>query len=458
MTITIELNDLTNLQNETTAITLLNQNSETIEGGFTTALNTTGDQMLGTLDMNSNQIVNLPSPATAQSPLRLTDLNTFIGGGTITNIPSGGVTGEALVKKSNANYDTEWSPNTADITSGTNIVTSGANPTVISTSTSPNFQTLTVTSAYVGSSGGIGGGVFITHLGTNENLSIQANLNATSGFAITSIKDDNTTLAAVELNASQVYLSSTTPLAALGGITTTNITASTITATTVTAAVPAGTLTGTTLASGVIVSSLTSLGVVTSLTAGTVTVTGNLTATGNITGVTGNITSLTAGAATITGTVTSAGIIFSGTTGIAGVTGGVNSITGNVGEYVSTTINSSASGVLTSGVPVTIASIVLTSGDWDVVGSIGFSGSAATNVTYFQGSINTVSSTMAGAPLNVGIPVSGTPFANITQLCVLVPAVRASLSASTTYYLVGQAGFSIGPLNAFGNINARRRR
>lgn len=134
MTITIELNDLVNLQNETSAVNQINQNSETIEGGFTTALNTTGDQMLGTLDMNSNQIINLPTPATAQSALRLTDLNSFVGGGTVTNIPSGGSAGDSLVKKSNSNYDIEWSPNTSDISAGTGLTASGSNPTVVSIS------------------------------------------------------------------------------------------------------------------------------------------------------------------------------------------------------------------------------------------------------------------------------------------------------------------------------------
>ncbi len=61
MTITIELNDLANLQNETTAITQINQNSETIEVAFVSALNTSGDKMLGNLDMNGNQILNLGS-------------------------------------------------------------------------------------------------------------------------------------------------------------------------------------------------------------------------------------------------------------------------------------------------------------------------------------------------------------------------------------------------------------
>jgi hypothetical protein len=83
MTINISLSNLANLQNETTAISTINANSATIAGGFTTALNTTGDQMQGTLDMNSNQIINLPSPGTANSPMRLQDFTYIQGGGTV---------------------------------------------------------------------------------------------------------------------------------------------------------------------------------------------------------------------------------------------------------------------------------------------------------------------------------------------------------------------------------------
>lgn len=130
MTINVSLNNLTSLQNENTAVTQINQNSSLIEGGFTTALNTTGDQMEGTLDMNSNNIINLPVPATANSPLRLQDLNTFIGGGTIASIPSGGSTGDVLVKESGANFNVGWAAN-ANISAGTGISISGSNPVTV---------------------------------------------------------------------------------------------------------------------------------------------------------------------------------------------------------------------------------------------------------------------------------------------------------------------------------------
>jgi hypothetical protein len=133
MTIEVNLNNLVNLQNENTAITQINQNSSLIEGAFTTALNTTGDQMQGNLDMNSFNILNLPSPASANSPVRLTDMVSFAGGGSITTIPAGGSTDQVLSKHSNTSYDVQWVSVSSEVLGSTNIVVSGSSPITIST-------------------------------------------------------------------------------------------------------------------------------------------------------------------------------------------------------------------------------------------------------------------------------------------------------------------------------------
>jgi len=107
----ITLNDVGNLIDATTAQTTINNNNTIIENAFdnTLSLNgTTPNQMLNSLDMNSQQMINLPNPATGNSPLRLQDLSTFVGGGTVSNIPIGGTTGQVLKKNSNTNYDIGW--------------------------------------------------------------------------------------------------------------------------------------------------------------------------------------------------------------------------------------------------------------------------------------------------------------------------------------------------------------
>lgn len=94
-----------------TAIAPINDNNNSIVVAIENTLSRDGtspNQMAASLDMNSNQILNLPQPATANSPLRLQDLNDFVGGGTVTNIPAGGAAGAPLIKSSGTDYDVEW--------------------------------------------------------------------------------------------------------------------------------------------------------------------------------------------------------------------------------------------------------------------------------------------------------------------------------------------------------------
>lgn len=58
MTISVSLTQLANLENQTTAVTAINNNSDAIVTGFDSALNTAGDTMAGNLNMNGNQILN----------------------------------------------------------------------------------------------------------------------------------------------------------------------------------------------------------------------------------------------------------------------------------------------------------------------------------------------------------------------------------------------------------------
>ena len=147
----VTLNDVGSLIDATTAQTTINNNSAIIEDAFDNTLSLDGtapNQMQDALDMNSNQIVNLPNPATNTSPLRLQDLVTFVGGGTVTNIPSGGTTGQVLKKNSNANYDIGFS----------NSVTSVglALPADLTVTNSPVTTTGTLTGAWVTTPTGTG--------------------------------------------------------------------------------------------------------------------------------------------------------------------------------------------------------------------------------------------------------------------------------------------------------------
>lgn len=77
MSETVTLAPLTSLTNDTSAIATINSNSQLIETAFADCLSLSGSSpnaMQNNLDMNNNQILNLPSPATINSPARLIDI------------------------------------------------------------------------------------------------------------------------------------------------------------------------------------------------------------------------------------------------------------------------------------------------------------------------------------------------------------------------------------------------
>jgi Pectate lyase superfamily protein len=73
----ITLSNVVTFQNDTTAVNTVNNNNATITTAFQDVLSLSGkspNQMQSALDMNSNQIINLPPPATTNSPARLVDV------------------------------------------------------------------------------------------------------------------------------------------------------------------------------------------------------------------------------------------------------------------------------------------------------------------------------------------------------------------------------------------------
>lgn len=133
----ITLNNVGSLIDATTAQTTINNNSAVVQTAFDNTLSRDGtspNQMGSNIDMNSNRIVNLTNALSAQEPVTLQQLNTLIGGGTITTggVPNGGVTNAALIKQSATNQDTKWSTPT-----GTGNSVYSTSPTI----TSPTLVT-----------------------------------------------------------------------------------------------------------------------------------------------------------------------------------------------------------------------------------------------------------------------------------------------------------------------------
>lgn len=110
----ITLTPLANLQNETTAVNAINANTVAIEAAVDNTLSRDGtapNAMGANLDMNSYPIVNLPLPTSNYEPLRVIDRTTLNAGVpiTVSTLPVGGTSGQALVKNSATNYDVTWS-------------------------------------------------------------------------------------------------------------------------------------------------------------------------------------------------------------------------------------------------------------------------------------------------------------------------------------------------------------
>jgi len=132
----IDLQNIASLNNKQSTLNILNNNSAEVEAKSDTFLSRVGtspNQMEADIDMNSQRIINLPEPATGDEPVRLQDLATIIGEGTITN-----------GAPPNASYITVGS--NVDLTNervltagnGINIVDGGANGAV-TLSTDPLF-------------------------------------------------------------------------------------------------------------------------------------------------------------------------------------------------------------------------------------------------------------------------------------------------------------------------------
>lgn len=78
----LTLSDVGDLRNSTTAKNTINANSALIETAFDNTLSrdgTTPNTMSSNLDMNSFRVMNLPTPATANEPLRLADITAVDG-------------------------------------------------------------------------------------------------------------------------------------------------------------------------------------------------------------------------------------------------------------------------------------------------------------------------------------------------------------------------------------------
>jgi hypothetical protein len=137
----------------------------------------------------------------------------------------------------------------------------------------------------------------------------------------------------------------------------------------------------------------------------------------------------------------------------AGTTTNDNAPAGGVGEYIEAVVLTGSAVTLTTMTPANVASISLTAGDWDVSGTVQTVAGGTTVTQYLIVSVGATSATVVAPFMEISS-------ANAAGGSVGLPSqlTRVSIAATTTIYLVAQAGFTISTLKAFGTIRARRMR
>jgi len=148
----------------------------------------------------------------------------------------------------------------------------------------------------------------------------------------------------------------------------------------------------------------------------------------------------------------------SGAVAIRGTQTNDAAIAGNVGEYITGTQTTPQA--LTSATALSIASVTLTAGDWDVQGIIQFGGAITTTQTLFVAWVGTAVNTLdQSMPVSTTLAGYGLAAHNFSAIHALVtPVARFSLASTTVVFVSAWCTFGTSTENAKGFIWARRKR
>lgn len=142
-------------------------------------------------------------------------------------------------------------------------------------------------------------------------------------------------------------------------------------------------------------------------------------------------------------------------TQLPGLTSGIAPIAGSIGEQLISSVAIGSLVSLTDATAANLTSLSLTAGVWDVtmIGIYGFT--VPTAGQYFIASISPTSATLSSNDGNSRVSANVNTGWIVSQALVL-PAVRVTLSATTTYYAVAFASFAAGTANIYGRLSAVR--
>src|SRR5208337_1443629 len=245
-------------------------------------------------------------------------------------------------------------------------------------------------------------------------------------------------------------------------------------------AAPAGSLSGATINATVVTSSLTSVGTLTGGSTGagftialtTSTLTGNIPCARNDGPYTGDITKTQGSCATTvssiagtavgapTGTATT-GVVLAGTPtittpNIVGQAGGNAPATGSLGEYLSTSVATSAVS-LTTATPKDIGTLVISAGYWLCSANVSLAPASGTTTTVLAMGVSTTINTLPTAPAGGAFAQVATGTGLTTTANSLnTGAFLENVGVSTTLHLVGLAYFATSTMTAGGFIGCMR--
>lgn len=136
-----------------------------------------------------------------------------------------------------------------------------------------------------------------------------------------------------------------------------------------------------------------------------------------------------------------------------GITSGSYASSGNTGEIILSQILYDSSVSFSSGSIKNLTSITLTAGNWLLFGNINWT-CTESSITYGYIGISVTSATLADTSLFTVIPSTG--ISNNAVLSGNAVSYPVSITTTTTYYMVGQIGFSSGTASGCGLIYAVR--
>lgn len=177
----------------------------------------------------------------------------------------------------------------------------------------------------------------------------------------------------------------------------------------------------------------------------------------NATAGTGTVTQVVCGTGLTGGTITTSGTCAVSPGQIPGIATNTAATAGNVGEYISSNVNTPGTALFTA-TPANVTSVSLTAGDWECTGNVATTAGGSTVTTTLAGAITTTTANMGTSPNSGASALSGNAGATGFGLVLPVGTLRLLLSTTTSVFLNAQANFTTSTLSAFGFLGCRRMR